>query len=118
MGRKLIKKTSPSSRKDDLPKQQTKHKSPVTPLRTSPLLGLPGEVRNRIYNYILSQHTFPTTLSLHRDLSSPSVFRPSPPQPLLARTCRQLRHEVLSLSLGARTFSLDREIGIQNLIST
>ena len=82
------------------------------------LLRLPGELRNRVYTHVLSHHPSTTTLTLHRDLSNPSVFRPLPSQPALARACRQLRHEVLALFFGSRTWDLDREIGTQDLVAT
>lgn len=110
MGRKLSRTT---------PSHHPRH-APSTP-QTPPLhfLALPGEIRNRIYHHTLAQHfDHSTTLTLLSDISDPAVFRPSPQQPPLARTSRQLRHEVLALFLGARTFDLDRELGARQLIDT
>lgn len=82
-------------------------------------LQLPGEIKNSIFEYILTQHhDQSTTLSLLSDLSDPNVYRPSPQQPALARTCHQLRHEVLSIFYGGRTFDVDRELGTQDLVET
>lgn len=102
----------------------SKQKSRPTP--TSTLLELPGEIRNKIYQSVLSQHpnsstTFtypPSTLPLEPVClpgTSPSC---SPQQPPLAQTCRQLRHELLSILYGNHTISIDRAIGTQNLIPT
>ena len=83
------------------------------------LLSLPGEIRNTIFRYVLAQHHDQSaTLSLLSDISDHKVFRPSPQQPALARTCRQLRHEVLSIFFGERTFEVDRELGMRDRIAT
>lgn len=92
--------------------------NPKTPRAT--LLTLPPELRNKIYHHILSP-TYTSgepTFSLLADVSSSNVFRPSPPQPPLAKTNRQVRHEVLSLFYGTQTFTIDRELGAAGLIAT
>lgn len=96
----------------------SRSKATKSPERPCYFLDLPGEIRNRIFRHVLDQHfDQSTTLSLSNDVSDPSVFRPTPQQPPLARTSRQLRHEVLSIFFGERTFEIDREMGVQNLIS-
>lgn len=103
-----------------LPPRHRPH--PTPPLeknKPSPLFALPPETRNQIFHEILNQHHDQSTnFSLLTDLSDPKVLRASPQQPPLARTCRQLRHEVLSLFYGGRTFSIDREMGMQGLLGT
>ena len=110
MGRKHRK---PAVKKPHKPSSSTSSKRPCH------FLSFPGEIRNRIYRYVLDQHfDQSTTLSLLSDISDPKVFRPSPQQPPLARTCHQLRHEVLSIFYGERLFETDREMGVQHLILT
>ena len=80
---------------------------------------LPGELRNRIYRLIVAEHFDHTTvLSLLVDTSVPPSYRPLPVQPYMASTCRQIRHEVLSIFYGERTFQIDPEICSQGLVRT
>ena len=86
---------------------------------TCHLLRLPGELRNRIYRLIVSQHFDQSTmLSLLVHESTPPSFRPLPLQPYIAATCHQVRHEVLSIFFGERTFRIDQQVCNAGLLKT
>ncbi len=72
-------------------------------VETCHLLRLPGELRNRIYEY-----AYPPTIRL-RNLCLATSYngrrrRAEPQIPGLANTCKQIRHELLSICHGKQQF--------------
>lgn len=69
-----------------------------SPSRTS-LLGLPGEIRNKIYRHALVVHD-----TSHQPGSD--LLDPIPEQPALLRTCEQIRSEAASIYYAENQFCL------------
>lgn len=67
---------------------------PDPPDQTSPLLGLPGELRNRIYRAAL--------LEDHIDVTNASFTEPG-----LLRTCKLIRHEAGPIFYTENTFEIE-----------
>ena len=78
-------KATPSPAMIDQPQNQQ---------QTSPLLRLPGELRNKIYHYVLEDHVTGIGRKQWRNLKQ---WR----KPALLRTCKELRSEALSLYYSA-----------------
>lgn len=74
------------------PPRVCSHSAPKVKSQKSPLLQLPGEIRNRVYRYALLE---PTSISMQ--------FLEHPP---LARTCLQLHREALPIFFAENTFSI------------
>lgn len=77
------------------------------------LLKLPGEIRNRIYLEYVEQDEPIDALLLRRGPPRHlrEITQVLPKQPPLARTCKTIRHEVLSIWYGANRFVFHRDMG-------
>lgn len=69
-------------------------------------LGLPGELRNRIYRYLVVYDSPTHILELKWTKDQTGYYSASIPQPPLARTCKTIRQECLSLYCGENTFNI------------
>ncbi|KAK3046566.1 hypothetical protein LTR09_011976 [Extremus antarcticus] len=82
------------------------------PIQTSRLICLPAEIRNWIVELVVEN--WPARLRCvglrenHAVAHNPPIttYYPFPRQPSFASTCKQMRHEVLSIFFGARRFEL------------
>ncbi|KAK4613661.1 hypothetical protein CLAFUW4_09671 [Fulvia fulva] len=70
------------------------------------LFNLPSEIRNQIYHYLVVEHDPIDLLRLtwRKDMTGYGISMI--PEPALARTCKALRVEVLSLYLSDKTFNV------------
>ena len=89
------------------------------PRQSSPLLALPAELRNRIYELVVGEAN---TINIYTDKVAtkhprlPGVYRylPLPPtEPGLAKTCRNTRKEALPIYYGTKSFYFNSRIGLQ-----
>lgn len=78
------------------------HATGTAPQASSPFLKLPPELRNRIYEAVL---TDPYAISaVHWDFEIPRSTTPE--QPPLTRTCRAIRAEALPIFYSSNTFMI------------
>ncbi len=83
------------------------------------VLRLPSELRNLVYDAVIANHDDQSRIMACHDHPIAESYRPSPRQPTLAVTNRQIRHEMLSIFYGRRTFFiLWREIESKMGLST
>lgn len=73
----------------------------------SHFLGLPGELRNTIYDLIIERRSVNTIIVTIPNGKTPATLRLSPLHPSLAKTCRQVRNEVLSIFYGDQIFTIE-----------
>ncbi|KAI4953868.1 hypothetical protein J4E91_002716 [Alternaria rosae] len=77
----------------------------------SPLLGLPVEIRNKIYDYVFSVGSVHFGLSLHHYRTSETDYEPQGCEPTdlldVASTCRQIHSDTSTLSFKNNVIILD-----------
>ncbi|KAK5167055.1 uncharacterized protein LTR77_007785 [Saxophila tyrrhenica] len=97
----------PTPDKDTVESDQTPTKDTIEP---NLLLRLPGELRNRIYRDLIEHDRTHESLCLSErwfgGIGGRWQYKVEPDTPALAFTCKQIRHEVLDIFFGERTFDL------------